>query len=356
MGDVRLDGIEVCASWLTQRSFRAAHCSFLLPVTPANKEEALAEFRRAGELGKYSGLRVSGIADLSFLKGFPRLLYLEVVNQERVDTRQLDGLTNLRGLRLESPGAGIDFARFPLLEVFVGDWRPDNRNIHRSRELRQIRAWHFRPRSLDLADLAGATRLEWLELTQTNIASLSGVETLADLRYLHVSYAPQLQALDALAAGHSGIRELGLGNARRVPSYLPIASLGHLRRLQLSSCAPMPDLKWTRGMDSLDFFSFVQTDVQDGDLSPLLSLPRLAYVGTMDKRHYNYKCDRLNELLQGRRAFSGPSVPTGQIEGAGGTADNRSELALSWRGAWLEAPLLAARPRGRSPWVSTAAA
>lgn len=121
MQDLRLDGTEVCASWLTQRSHRAAYCNFLLPVTPANKDEALAEFAHAGELGKYSGLRVTGISDLSFLEKFPLLLYLEVLGQKNVNTRPLDCLSNLRGLRLDSPGAGLDFSCFPELEVFVGD-------------------------------------------------------------------------------------------------------------------------------------------------------------------------------------------------------------------------------------------
>jgi len=62
----------------------------------------------------------------------------------------------------------------------------------------------------------------------------------------------------------------------------------------------MPDLQWTRGMNRLDQFSFVETNVEDGDLSPLLDLPRLRYVGTMDKKHYNYKFAKLNELLDER--------------------------------------------------------
>ena len=50
-------------------------------------------------------------------------------------------------------------------------------------------------------------------------------------------------------------------------------------------------------MANLDFFSFVETPVADGDLCPLLELPRLEYVGTMDKRHYSHKCDEINTLL-----------------------------------------------------------
>jgi hypothetical protein len=300
MHDLRLNSVKVCTSSLSQRPFRARSCELLLKVTRANKNKALAELKRTGELGDYDGLRISGIADLSFLKDFPRLLYLEIVDQKRVNTRHLDCLENLRGLRLETPGAGVDFACFPHLEVFSGDWHADNRNLDRGRELRRLSVWHYHGRSADLTDLAGLIRLEQLEITQTTLASLAGVELLEDLRYLDVAYASKLRSLEPLATGGAGIRELSLSKLPNAQSYRPLASIPQLRRLKLSSCAPMPDLRWTAGMNQLDFFSFVETIVEDGDLSPLLKLPKLEYVGTMDKRTYNYKCDALNQLLAAR--------------------------------------------------------
>ena len=42
----------------------------------------VAAFKRQGALGKYRGLRISGIADLGFLAEFPLLLYLEVLDQK----------------------------------------------------------------------------------------------------------------------------------------------------------------------------------------------------------------------------------------------------------------------------------
>jgi hypothetical protein len=53
-------------------------------------------------------------------------------------------------------------------------------------------------------------------------------------------------------------------------------------------------------MNRLDQFSFVETNVEDGDLSPLLELPMLRYVGTMGKKHYNYKFEQINALLDER--------------------------------------------------------
>lgn len=299
MRHLQLNGIDVCTSYLSQRSYRAAPCELLLNVTARNKTAALKTFKQ-GRNPQIYGLRISGISDMSFLQEFPNLLYLEIVDQKRVNTRYLDSLGNLRGLRLESPGAGIDFGCFPELEVFTGDWHSDNHNLHLSRELRRLMIWQFQPRSCDLADLAGIVRLEQLEITQTSITSLAGLETLADLRYLEIAYAPKLESLDTLASGQSGIREISLSHAKKIQSYRPLAAISHLRRLKISSCTPMSDLKWTAGMNELDFFTFVETNVEDGNLTPLLSLPKLRDVGTMDKRHYNYKCNALNDILKQR--------------------------------------------------------
>lgn len=298
--ELRLDNVVVCDSWLTQRAYRAAACDFLLPVTPGNLKNALAEFARVGPLRQYRGLRISGIADLSFLSDFPDLLYLELVDQPKVKTAPLAELSNLRGLRIETPGSGIDFSWFPLLEVFVGDWHPDNRNMQHCRELRQLRAWQFKPKSKDLSELADIVRLEWLALTKTNLESLQGIETLEDLRYCEIAYAPELTSLAALSAGQLQLRQFELSHAKKVASYLPLADCRWLRHLKLSSCAPLPDLKWLSPLRRLDFFSFVETPVLDSDLRPLLQLPELRYAGSMDKKQYNPRIDDLNEQLQAR--------------------------------------------------------
>lgn len=60
-------------------------------------------------------------------------------------------------------------------------------------------------------------------------------------------------------------------------------------------------------MDQLDFFSFVKTNVEDGDLSRLLEVPRLRYVGSMDKKHYNFKLAAIDELLGQRTKTDGPT-------------------------------------------------
>lgn len=300
LNELRLREIGVKTCELTQSTYRAACCDLLLDVNARNRSSALATFRKQGEFGDFSGLRISGITDLSFLKEFPKLLYLEILGPSPINMRYLDSLTNLRGLRVELPGCGIDFACFPELEVFIGDWHIDNCNLDKSRELRYLHVWHFKSRSDDLSELANITRLEHLAMAQSAIRTLRGLETLEDLRRLAISHVPNLESIDALGNSECGLREVQFSTAKKIKSYAPLARIPKLRRLMLSSCAPMQNLKWTAGMEYLDFFSFVETNVVGADLSPLLDLPKLQYVGTLNKRRYNYTADALNRILQER--------------------------------------------------------
>lgn len=302
MPTLRSDDIEVRLPQFAHRTYKARSCHLLLPISPSNRDAMLDLFRKVGPFGPYDGLWISGIADLSFLAEFPDLLYLHIDDGPRINIQHLNPLRNLRGLRLDAPAAGIDFSWFPELELFVGDWHADHSNFVRCRELRTLYISQFKPRSGTFAELSRLTRLETLQLIRTSIASLDGIETLEDLRYLEIAYAPKLVSLDAFSTGTSDIRELTLKNARKIASYLPLVSITHLRRLKLTSSAPMPDLRWIHGMNRLDQLSLVETNVVDGNLAPLLDLPALRYAGFMDHKHYSHKFQQLNDLLALRAA------------------------------------------------------
>jgi hypothetical protein len=72
MKSLHLNDTEVCTSSLTQRSFRAAACEFLVCVNSLNQTQALKAFGDNSNV--YSGLHVAGISDVSFLADFPSSL------------------------------------------------------------------------------------------------------------------------------------------------------------------------------------------------------------------------------------------------------------------------------------------
>ncbi len=293
-----LGGVEAVAPILSRRVGDAAPCQLLGVVRKKPTRQLLASLAEDLDGGSISGLAVFDVPDISFLREFPTLRYLELRSSSKIDVSPLAQLDNLRGLHLEKPGGGLDFSAFPHLEEFVGDWHPHNTGLERA-SLRVLRVWGYKPKANDLRDLANLRDLATLSVIQTSITSLAGVESLEDLRELTVAYAPKLTSIEAL--GSLGIREIDFERLKAVNSYQPLARLAHLKKLKLTGCAPIPDLKWISEHPRLAFFSFVDTDLVSGDMTPLLSVPRLRYVGTLDKRHYSHKSDALNEQLKGTK-------------------------------------------------------
>jgi len=293
-----IDGVPFRDSIFSLGSYRAASCGLLLDIRPETLEIALETLARHGTHGSlFNGLRVTGLENLEFLRDYPSLLYLETENVSAKGLRCIETVSNLRGLRLESPKAGLDFSCFPQLEEFIGDWHRGNIGIGNCGELRRLHAFGFRSTQPGVSSLAGCVRLERLSLVRPGITSLGGIDALEDLRYLDIAYAPKIEDLTPFAASKVDLREIQLTNLKNISNYAPLARIRMLRRLILSRCAPMADLAWTKGMDYLDFFSFVETKVLNGDLSPLLALPLLRYAGAGNRRDYSHTDKELDALI-----------------------------------------------------------
>ena len=296
--ETEIDGAPFRQSIFSLGEHRAAACGLLLDISPETLEVALELLARHGTHGDlFNGLRIRGLDNLEFLREYPLLLYLEAENVSAKGLRCIESLSNLRGLRLDSPKAELDFSCFPQLEEFNGDWHRENTGIGNCGELRKLHAFGFRSTKPGLSSLADCVRLERLNLVRPGITSLGDIDALEDLRYLSIAYAPKIVDLTPLAASMVNLRELDLTNLKNISDYAPLARIRRLRRLHLFKCAPMADLAWTAGMEYLDFFSFVETKVLNGDLSPLLSLPLLRYAGAGNRRDYSHTDDELNALV-----------------------------------------------------------
>lgn len=75
-------------------------------------------------------------------------------------------------------------------------------------------------------------------------------------------------------------------------------SLKNLRVLCLNSCGNIENLNFLYQFPNLIDFRFVDTNVLDGDLTPILDPPTIRSVGFMNKRHYNIKEDKMDALLK----------------------------------------------------------
>jgi hypothetical protein len=67
--------------------------------------------------------------------------------------------------------------------------------------------------------------------------------------------------------------------------------------LRFNHCGETPNVKPIESMAALEEFCFVNTNVADGDLRPLL---RLRSVGFLPKKHYSHTPEEINRLIAER--------------------------------------------------------
>jgi hypothetical protein len=60
----------------------------------------------------------------------------------------------------------------------------------------------------------------------------------------------------------------------------------------------LESLRFLKKFPNLIDFRFVNTNVLDGDLTPLIEHPTIRSVGFLNKRHYNYSDDQIDLELK----------------------------------------------------------
>jgi len=138
--------------------------------------------------------------------------------------------------------------------------------------------------------------LETLELVQSPLSSLDGIEGFQSLRHLELAYMRVLQTLSALRT--TKLESLFCEACPKLNDYAVLGELKRLRNLRLNRCAEIQNLEFLGGLALLEEFRFVGTRVRDGNLTQVL---RLRSVGFDGKRHYSHTPRDVEAILRNNR-------------------------------------------------------
>jgi hypothetical protein len=226
--------------------------------------------------------------DLSFLARFPWVKHLTIMNSEMIDISAVSSLAQLRFLILSGRTKQLlDLANFPLLEELRIEWWRKLRFSDSMESLRVLSLSHYAPASGDLTGLPQIPQLDDLDLVQASNLTLSGIERFPEIRRLTVAYFPKLVDLSPLTAFADGVLEiLEFGNCPKLAHHDQVRVIRSLRRLAFNKCGEIPSLSFLNELPALESFSFVNTNIIDGDLTPCL---RLQFAGFFNKRHYSHR-------------------------------------------------------------------
>lgn len=227
-----------------------------------------------------------GEPSLNFLTGFP-LRELIVIDRRLTDIDPIYSLaSSLRVLQITiDPGIGLDLTRLPGLEELAADWSQVSRTVASAHSLRVAHLRGYAPD--DLLPLSGLSRLSELVMKdRPRISTLGGLENLPFIQTLGVYLAKNLSDIEQLAQA-TALERLALEGCKRIHSISSLRHCRELRSLNLGECGDLASIAPLGELSKLEEVRlFGSTRIADGDLKPLLSLPRLRELRMMERRSY----------------------------------------------------------------------
>lgn len=254
----------------------------LVRVTALNIEAAVALLKKRFDGKTVRGLAVSWFSgqQLTFLYSVP------FIEELKLDTDNFAGK--------------LDLSCLPALKDLVLTYSDNIDGLQTLEQLERLVVFRVKTANKDLAGVLPGN-IRDLAIRQSPLESLSGLEELKRLEKCELSYLPKLQDVSALAALKDSLKFLDIQNAKRITNHHTLGALENLDELCILQCKSMPSIGWLRSLKRLRRFVFMDTRIEDGDLSPLLDLPNLEDAPGGYLKHYRPSMKEVEATLKQRQ-------------------------------------------------------
>lgn len=237
--------------------------------------------------------------DLSFVGEWP-IKRLLLIDRSVTDLSPLGRLgATLEELSFQAAfGVRLDLSSFPNLRSLAAGWDAIRETLHEPMYLSSLRVTDYGER--DLQPLAVQPSLQTVQFkVARQLETADGAVGLPTLTALRVADAPRLTDLDQVSASQATLHELALESCPSIGRLDSLSGLSELRFLGMGDCGPIASLRPLATLTRLErLYAWGTTRVLDGDLSPLLKLPRLAEVRMRDRREYRPRLADVASRLQ----------------------------------------------------------
>ncbi len=211
------------------------------------------------------------------------------ITDESIDISGVHYLHDLEYLSLSNGKQKVDFSSFPDLQECSIDWNDQVSNMAVCAKLGKAKIWKYKPKSKSFYELKDIVSLRHLHITESSIESFDNIQYLKNMSYFEGYYLSKLKTLKPIQLLHDRLKVLILEHGKKISDMEEVLSkMDSLEKLILSDCGELSSIKFINNLPSLTFFSFVDTNVKDGDMNPS---KRLEYAGFDNKRHYSHKSE-----------------------------------------------------------------
>lgn len=226
--------------------------------------------------------------DLSLLKDFDFITHLNIIHSHIDDISPLYHLKNLVNLNIQGYyTCSIDFSHFPKLTNCFLEWRKGNESIFEVTTLQKLYMNNYKGKNAD--SFAKLKNLESLTIGKSPIENIEGLRHLNKLKSLALYYLSKLTSLKGIENLVS-LEVLDLNTCRKINSLAEIEKLINLKKLLFNNMGEIDSIKVLEKLPNLEWvFFYENTNILDGDLTPLTMLPKLSNLSFKNRKHYSHK-------------------------------------------------------------------
>lgn len=153
--------------------------------------------------------------------------------------------------------------------------------------------WHLKEKINSFDNLSENDKLSYLELNWANIKNFDGIEKFKNLKRLELHYCVKLENDFGISRHCENLEFLHIDMSKKFVFTDELLQLRKLKVLCLNSCGSIENLGFLKYFPYLIDFRFVDTNIIDGNLKPILEHPTIRTVGFLNKKHYNYKYEQI---------------------------------------------------------------
>jgi hypothetical protein len=223
---------------------------------------------------------------LSFLELLKdvKLRALRIADETIEDITPIHYLTALRSLTLDTAKATvIDLQYLPDLEEIYLLRRASAKNLEKS-SLKRLRIYD--PAGYDVSEYFRFEKLETLTLGNAAIKDLTDMKNLRALKQLKLLDARQFKSLQGIEYLTS-LEQLQVNDAKSIGDFELIQGMKKLKFIDLRNCGVIRSLEALKNIPTLEEVYLGDTNIADGNMRLLKTLPNIKYASFATFPHYN---------------------------------------------------------------------
>jgi len=241
---------------------------------------------------------IKGDIDLCFLNLMPELQAFSIFSEKPVDWMPIQSLKNLKKLTIRARGPKpqpLDFTRFKQLHTLRVTWHPEWESMLACKSLRGLTIENSK--KIKEFDLRGLPQLKELCLTECLHLRRTICSPKQSIESLGIASCRSFQSVEPFEAIRD-LRYCVLGGN----SCFEIESLGKcagLKRLSMNGIGKIRSLTFLSNCSKLERLAMhFSTQIEDGDLTVLLKLPKLKAVSFKRYKNYTHTLEELKSAIQ----------------------------------------------------------